>query len=330
MKIIRQALSILLKAGISIAILWYLFRQVDERSLLEIIRNSNKLLLLLGFVIFLAMYLTTLFRWKMLLDAVDIKLPFKRIVISFSGGVFFNLFLPSTIGGDFVRSVDLASHTKRMREVVATVVLDRLSGYVGLVVTALCALILGWNLVADKSVLLCMFILTGILVLILLFLFNKQAYLLVNRILKSPNAGRIRAGLINLHHEIYLFRKMKRMLFANVLLSILGQVMGPLSFFVIGRALGINVSIIYFFVFLPIIGAITLLPISIGGLGLRDATMIYFFAKAGVAKNSAFAMSLLNFSFILACGIIGGLIYVFTVHHRRLQPNKTSTPGSSR
>ena len=78
---------------------------------------------------------------------------------------------------------------------------------------------------------------------------------------------------------------------------------------------------------MPIIGAITLLPISIGGLGLRKNTTMLFFTQAGVSKDMAVAMSLLNFSFIVAYGAIGGLIYVFTLHYRRQQPHQA--PGIS-
>jgi hypothetical protein len=105
-------------------------------------------------------------------------------------------------------------------------------------------------------------------------------------------------------------------------MSLLVQIVSPLISFVIALSLGIKINIIYFFIFLPIIGAITLLPISIGGLGLRDATTIFFFAKAGVSKDLAFAMSLISFFFLLVYGAIGGLIYVLTVHHRRIQHNQ--------
>ncbi len=93
--------------------------------------------------------------------------------------------------------------------------------------------------------------------------------------------------------------------------------------------MGIKINMAYFFVYLPIIGAITLLPISIGGLGLRDATTVFFFAQAGVSKDMAFAMSLINFSFIVFYASIGGLIYVFTVHHRRIPHHKPHHPHTS-
>jgi hypothetical protein len=68
--------------------------------------------------------------------------------------------------------------------------------------------------------------------------------------------------------------------------------------------------------FLPIIGAITLLPISIGGLGVRENLSVLFLAKIGISQNPAAAISLINFFFILIYGAIGGLIYVLAVHHR--------------
>ncbi len=319
MAILKKVFSIILRVSISILLLVFLLRQVDIKALLEIIKNTDKLLLFFAFLIFFMIYVLCLLRWDMLLRAVGIRLPFKRVFISYSGGVFFSLFLPSTIGGDLMRSIDLSAHTHKPKEVIATIILDRLSGYVGLVILAILSLVFGWRLIQDASTLFSIFIITAILIAILLVLFNKSLYNLVQKLLSSPNAGKIRELIISLHEEMHVFRHKRKIIISNLILSIIIQSMPPLSFFVIAQAMGIKIKLIYFFIFLPIIGAITLLPISIGGLGLRDVTTIFFLAKAGISKNSALAMSLLNFSFILICGALGGLIYVLTVRHRRQQ-----------
>lgn len=323
MQILKKIFSIFLRVSISIVLLIFLFRQVDEKSVLETLKHADKSLLLLAFGILIFNHILCLLRWQMLLKAVKIHLPLKRTIISFSGGIFFSLFLPSTIGGDLMRSIDLAAHTKRPKEIIATVFLDRLSGYIGLTILTLVSLILGWKLVGDKSVVLSVAIITSILIGVLLVLFNKFIYARINKLLHSPNAGKIRELIRNLHQEIHLFRHNKKIIVYNLMISVIIQAISPLTFFVISRSLGLKLDMIYFFVFLPIIGAITLLPISIGGLGLRDATTIFFFAKAGVSKDLAFSMSLLGFSFVLISGILGGLIYVFTIRHRRIQHNKT-------
>lgn len=315
-------LSLSLRISISIILLIFLFKQVDKKILLETIKGSNKYLLFLSLFIFFITYPLGLLRWKMLLNAADIRLSFKRVIIAFAGGMFFNLFLPSTIGGDLVRSLDLAAHTRRPREVVATVFLDRLSGYMGLVAMALLAVSFGRSFIQDKSVFIYIAIITAILIGILTVSFNNFLFSKINKLLRPPNAGRIREWLRDLHQEIHIFKRHKKAIVNNLVLSFIIQAINPAVFYVIALSLGIKINIVYFFVFLPIISAVTMLPISIGGLGLRDATTIFFFTRAGVSKDLTFAMSLLAFFFILICASVGGIIYVLTVHHRRIQYHK--------
>jgi hypothetical protein len=324
MKIIKQALSVTLRVGMSIALLVFLFKQVDERIMFATIKKADKNLLAWAFIIYLTTYILCLYRWQMLLKAASLNLPFKRVIISFAAGIFFSLFLPSSIGGDFMRSLDLAVFTKKPRQVIATVLLDRLSGYVGLVILTLLAVFFGWSLIRDPSVVISVSILIALLIAVLLILFNKFVYSKINKFLHSSGAGRIREAITNLHREIHYFRNNKKVMLNNVILSTVIQAIAPLTFYMIALAIGIKIKLVYFFIFLPIIGAITLLPISIGGLGLRDAMTVFFFAKVGVVKDLAFAMSLISFLFILIYGSIGGLIYVLTIHYRRIQPHQPS------
>jgi uncharacterized protein (TIRG00374 family) len=296
---------------------------VDKKNIFEIITHSDKNLLLVAFFTMFLAYMLCILRWDMLLKAANIHLPLSRVIISAAGGFFFSLFLPSTIGGDLVRSIDLAVHTKKTHEVVATVLLDRLSGYVGLVIVALLAVLLGWDFVRDNpTVLLSVVIIAAILVVALLILFNSFLYSKINKLLHSSQAGKIREFIKDLHQEMHIFRHHTGIVISNIMISVLIQIVGPVTFCIIALSLGIKISIFYFFVFIPIIGAITLLPISLGGLGLRDATTIFFFAKAGVGKDLAFAMSLVSFFFIMILGVIGGIIYALTLRHRRLQYHK--------
>ncbi len=321
MLVVKRLVSLLLRLGISVLLLILLFKfnPIDKKALLDNIRNADKVILILALLFFSLIYILCFYRWKMLLEVANINLPLPRLIISFCGGIFFNLFLPSTIGGDLARSIDLAAQTKKPREVIATVFLDRLSGYVGLVIVVLFSLIFGWRLIqGNQAVLFSVAIITAILIAILLGLFNSFLYSRLNRLLTSSTAGKIREALKNLHQEIHFFKNYKKILLNNLILSVLIQTISPLISYLIALSLGIKINLIYFFIFLPIIGAVTLLPISIGGLGLRENTTVLFFAKAGVNHNLSLAMSLLSFFFILVYGAIGGLIYVLRVYHRRV------------
>lgn len=326
MKIFKQILGVVLRLGVSafLILLLFKFQKVDSGRLLENIRFADRIWLSAAFLLNFAVYILCLFRWNMLLKSFDIRLPLKRIIISFSGGVFFSSLLPSTIGGDLMRSLDLSQHTKRTKEVVATVLLDRLSGCVGLVIVALAALILGWRFIYDKSVLFPVAVIVALMLLVLLVLFNDFLFSRINKLLHSPDSGRIRRALKSLHEEIHYFKRHKGVMLKNLFLSVLIQIGPPIAFYITALSLGQKIDLIYFFVFLPIIGAITLLPISIGGLGLRENASVFFFAQAGMPKDLAGAMAFFNSIFVLVLAAIGGMIYVLTLRHRRLQPSQSS------
>ena len=321
---LKGVLSTVLRISISIVLLVLLFKinKIDIHALISDIKSVDKRPLLVGFSIYFFVYLLGFLRWKMLLRTAGINISLKKLISSFSGGIFFSIFLPSTIGGDLVRAVDLAEHTKKAREVIATVFLDRLSGYIGLVLVILPALLLGRNLVLDKVVFTSVSVIVILLAVVLLVLFNNSIYSRITKFLSSPGAGKIKESIKNMHQEIHIFRNHKRMIILNLIISFIIQLLAPVSVYFIGISLGLKIDFIYFVIFLPIIGAITLLPIAIGGLGLREGLFVFYFAKAGVVKQLALAMSLLSFSFVVFYGAIGGLIYVLTIHHRRLQPNK--------
>ena len=326
MGIFKKLLVLFLRIGISaiLLILLFKFNKIDIHGLLIDIKGTDKVLLVIGFLIFFIVYLLGFLRWQMLLKSTGISIPLKRLAISFSGGVFFSIFLPSTIGGDLVRVADLAGHTQKTKEVVATVFLDRLSGYTGLVIVVILALLFGKGMVHDKFVLSSVIVIITVLLSVMLVLFNSYIYSKITKFLSTPGAGRIKEMIRGLHHEIHIFRNHKKMILGNLLISFMIQVIAPISVYFIALSLGIKIDLIYYFIFLPIISAITLLPIAIGGLGLRENLFVVYFAKAGVIKQLAIEMSLLSFAFIIIYGALGGLIYVFTVRHRWVQHNASS------
>ncbi|MDP2830653.1 MAG: lysylphosphatidylglycerol synthase transmembrane domain-containing protein, partial [Candidatus Omnitrophota bacterium] len=294
---VKNTLFLLLRISVSILLLVLLFKinKIDLEVLINDIGRADKRLLAAGFLFFFFGYCLGFLRWRMLLKAAGINIPFKRLITSFSGGIFFSIFLPSTIGGDLVRAADLAEHTQKAKEVIATVFLDRLSGYMGLVLVILPALLLGRGLVLDKVVFTSVSLIIILLVIVLLVLFNNPIYSGITRFLSSPGAGKIKETIKNMHQEIHVFRSHKRMIILNLLTSFIIQLIGPVSVYFIGLSLGIKVNFLYFLIFLPLIGAVTLLPIAIGGLGLREGLFVVYFAKAGVVKQLALTMSLLSF-----------------------------------
>jgi len=323
---LKNLLSFSLRILISVILLLLLFKlnKIDFKVLINDIKNADRLFLLLGFITLPVVHLLSCWRWHTLLKAAEVNISLKKLVSSFCGGIFFSIFLPSTIGGDLVRTADLATNTQKAKKVIATVFLDRLSGYIGLVLVVLPAVLLGNSLIEDRIVYFSVAVIVMILVIALVLLFNTFLYGKISRLLSVFGSGRVIQLIKEMHREIHVFRNHKEMIIVNLALSFIIQLIFPLGVYFTGLSLGVNISICYFFIFIPIISAVTLLPISLGGLGLRESLYVVYFAKAGVIKQLALAMSLLSFSFIVFSGAIGGIIYVLTVHHRRVQHNQSS------
>ena len=319
----KKVFLLAFRVAISIGLLAFLFSKIDLGSILGVILSADIYYAILSVFSFFVIYVISFYRWKMLLDAQSVLLPLKRILSSFSGGLFFSLFLPSTIGGDIARSVDLGVHTRRRSVVIASVLLDRISGFVGLVIVAIFALMFGYRFVQEAMVYRVVLLLAVLLGAVLVVLFNKKIYARLSRTRKE-NA--ILSSLKRLHAEIYFFRSKPQILAFNLFLSIVIQAGSSLTAYFILRCIRVTINIAYPFILTPVITAITVLPISIGGLGLRDASSVFFYTKVGVAKDSAFAHSLLSFSLIVLFGLIGGIIYVSTLHYRRLQSHQAN-PG---
>lgn len=309
-------ISFFIRICVSAGVLYYLLKQVDLNKVIQIASSANRPVLLLVLLLFLVIYLTAMMRWRMLLIGLGLNLTTSLIFKSYCLGTFFNLFFPSAIGGDFLRSIDLGIRTKEPKRVAASVILDRIGGYCGLVVLALLALSMGYNLIADKVVFIALGVIVIILTVILAVLFNNFLFSKTKRLLDL--LGRLGQLLSNLHYEIYNFRSQKTIIIKTIAYSFAIQLTWAFLVYLTAVALGIRLTPLYFFILVPIINVITAIPISIGGLGVREASSVYFFSKIGVPAEIALTVSLLIFLLMFLSGVAGGIVYVLTFSHRRV------------
>ena len=87
----KKVLFLLLRIVISVALLVLLFKlnKIDLDALVNDIKGADRLFLALGLVIFPLVHILGLLRWQMLLKAVKINIPLKKLISSFCGGIFF-------------------------------------------------------------------------------------------------------------------------------------------------------------------------------------------------------------------------------------------------
>jgi len=312
----HKVISFLIRICISAGILFFLLKSVDIDNIIESVLHINKSILSLVLLLILLIYFIGFLRWRMLLTGLGLSVSWFLIFRSFCIGYFFNLFFPSTIGGDLIRGIDLGLRIQNTKRVAASLILDRLSGYSALACVCLLALLLGIRIIADTAVFIALGIILALLAAILALLFNNFLFSRCSKFLRF--FGRAGQALCSLHYEIYNFRHQKRIIIKNLAYSFIVQSIMPLTFYLIAVALGVKIRPIYFFILVPIITAISALPFSVSGLGLREAGSMYFFTKVGMPAETALAVAFLSFAIIFLFGLAGGIIYVFTFSYRRL------------
>lgn len=311
-----------MRTSISACLLVLLFSRIDLLAVWEIIAAANLLLLAAVLALMVLLYFLCLLRWRIVLGAAGIRFPLSRLLVPFLGGTFMNTFLPSTVGGDILRSAHVARDSRQTAGSVASVLMDRLSGFTAVVCVAVAGLLIGGRSVANSQVIVAVALMALALAGILLVVFHPRVHVWLSGLLSAGRPGKVRKTLLEVVVSMHGFRSQLNVLRRAMLLSLFVQAVSPLAPLLVCWAVGGSVNPVYFFVLMPVIGAISLLPVSIGGIGLRDALVVYAFSRAGLSGQTAMAMSLVTTAFTIALACASGIIYVFALYSRRVQSDQ--------
>jgi len=310
----RRGVATLLRLFVSAGIITYLLMTtISMEKVLNSIQGSLLFLQLLAFTLSFVGFTLTSFRWRFLLSAVVKPVSVWLLMRSYLIGMFCNLFLPSTIGGDVYRSMDVSAMTGLPKEQsLAIVVVERFIGALALFTYALVALILGFGHLVDKPG-----VVTSITTLALAFLgvfllLTPWSRGLLRRALNIGLLKKLLPRLESAFSAVKALRERKRILTGAFAISLVFQLNVVVFYILVGRALHLPLPIEAYFLVMPIILIILQIPISLNGIGLREAVFILFLGIWGVSEDQAVAFGLVVFAMIfIQGGILGGLFYSF-------------------
>ncbi len=305
-KIFRALLPFVLSG----VLLWWLSKKIDFAQTAEVVRSADVKYIFFAFVFFIGTNFILIFRWFVFIKALGLPVSFGKAARYSLVGLFGNLFLPSAVGGDLIKLVGLCSGSQDKPKVVASVLVDRLSGFGGIVVVATVSFICGFRLISDFSIALAIGIMAVCSLGIGLVLFNETAYSFCCQIFSS--FPKFKKSLMQMHYDIALLKGRQGAIYQAVGLSAFSQMVLATTFFLVSKALHQDVSLFYFIIFVPLICVLSTIP-SIGGLGVREAGAVYFLAKVGVASGVAVSIGLMNFLFMVLVGLLGGIYFVLTM-----------------
>lgn len=291
---------------ISLGLLVAVLLTIGLEELWATVSSASLPLLLAALALFIGGVVVRAARWRALLVALGIRLPFRRLVYLYFSGAFFNLFLPTGFGGDVVRVLELAQEAQATAA-LGTVVVDRLTGLLVLFAMALAALPFGGGLLSLQMRLLVGLLSTAGLIVGGLVLQGKWLRRLGSW-LPGPLSLTGEGALARAYTAVTAcgWRAVGQALFFSLLFNTLLILVNYLA----ALAVGMDIPLVYFLIFVPVLSVTLMLPISVGGLGVRETTAALLFAQIGVDEAVAVAASLSVYAVSALTSLFGGLLYL--------------------
>lgn len=294
-----------IKLGISLSLIASLFLlgKVDLSKVWQVTRTADFRFVLLAACLIISSTFLNGYRWKVLAGAVGLQSPFLKLTQYCFVGLFFNLFFPSTVGGDFSRCYYLYKDSGNYRGAFISVLADRAVGISVLFLFASAGLLMGpggsqlpWELKLPVFI--------GTFTVFVIVPFMPVA----TRILLGGNNWLARQ-FNNSSAQVYW--RDKNMILFCLLLSIALQIVFVGCHISIGFALGLKqIPLWYYFVFYPSVTVLGFITPSFNGIGIREWAYTYFLTLMGIDRDSALTYAIMMLAMTTFASLFGGLVYL--------------------
>lgn len=299
-----------LKIGAGILLCGLLVYQIDTKEVVEAFRGGSYFEMSLAFTAFTVfmMMLAFRFHYVILQYSPGLSYSFRALLIS----IFFNNFLPSGIGGDLYKAHFLKRYTDNWSRAFTLIIAERLLSVSVLGILFMIYVLFSHQRLAGITDLVSVDFQPKYLVIALAVVFVILAvYFLRKGVRRSID------GLIQIYRDskAALTELTKVQYMTLVLLSVLLHMCMMTVYFFLIRSLGSEIIWYDAIMILAIIVFVSLLPLSIGALGLLEGAVVLTLSFFGVSSAPAFAVAILNRLFIWLYAAIGGLLFIFERRH---------------
>jgi uncharacterized protein (TIRG00374 family) len=341
-----RAVTRVLQVAIGIAALALVISKADGAALAGALRATRISFLPLAVLASVTVTWLMAVRWKLVLEVRCQRLSVWRLFAYYLVGIFFGNCVPGgSVSLDVARLIYAGREIHDRAFVMSTLVFERVVGLFVVLITGLAATLAARAYLPEhRAVYAVEAILAGVLVAAALLMSRR----ITGRLARAANSAGARLNLqrpaVALARFLEAIGEMKsypRMVTGAIALSFVIRGVWSMGCYVIALAMGLPVELPLVFAFIAIYDLIRMLPITIGGLGIREWVLVALFAKVGVGREEALMFAFLAFMPILVNAIAGGLIYIgwasrgsragsgkqsriATPSERQLEPNQES------
>ena len=304
----NNSIKFLLRMVATVFILTLIMRSINAAQVWQVLKKTRLDCLAAALLLQFGSTAVSAYRWQMIMQNLHFGQSFAFYWRSYFKGMFFNQGLPTSIGGDAVRMLDIASRGFRKRDALYGVMVDRIIGLGALMSLTLLAYLLNPDVLpkqVHRPILL--IISAGALGFFSIFFIKYFTWL--NR---YPKLAIISIIAERLHQAL----SSQRLLL--VVASLLIPILALLGFFATGWALGLRVNLMTYFAIVPPALVLTVIPISVAGWGVREGALIGLFSLIGADKTAVLMMSLLYGLTLIIVSLPGLVTYLKGRQHLKV------------
>ena len=306
------------KAVVSVVLIAVLLSRIEIAKLWAIARTANPTWLVLALGVYLLMVLTSAWRWGLLLKAQQIHLRFRALTSSFLVATFWNNFLPSNIGGDVIRVADTAPAAGSKTRAATVVLVDRGLGLLGLMLVAAIGATAGPRLIQSgpgvgAQMLWLGFVGSALVAVPVLLM--PQALPRLLQPLRFLHPAWIDERLARLSGTLERFKDSPKALLACFAGAVAVQAILVGFYLAIARSMQIPIGFAELAVVVPISFIVQMVPVSMNGFGVREATFGFYFTRLGLPLESALLVSLMGAALIMVFSLSGAAAYLIRKQH---------------
>ena len=307
----KRFLILIVKALVSIGLISWVMHSSGIENIKQAFSAINPFLFVLAILCFAFSGVLGSLQWYLLLRHHDLNIKYQEVLGHYFSGLFFNNFLLSYIGGDAVRIFAVGRKTQQVTVAISTTLADRAIGFFMLSGMSVIAFFAVAGIEKSK-----MFpVIGGIFVLVLLcfsFIIFRKPGNIIGRLLKKIFPAKIYDAFRNIYYELRSLRSEPGMAVLYLLISFCVQFLRIIVHYLCALSIGITLGFYYFLILIPLVAIAASLPISIGGIGVREQSAEVLFRAVGLAPGLATTMELLAFASGIVASIPGGLYFIFS------------------
>lgn len=305
---VKSKFTTITKITLTLGILAFVIYKmnISTKDLIHTVTNVNYFVLAMIFPTLITTSISVN-RWKIFLSMIGVKEDFWHLVSINFESTFLGLVIPSSQGFDLLRIYKIEKcHPEHRGRVGSTVIVERLMGLICLLIIA----ILSWLYLGSNDSLVSIIGLIFIIGVVITLILNKKCYKTIQKILnRIPFAKKFFNYIGKLYSGLHFFPYNEKVIWSIFLIFLL-QLSNILVVAFLFEACGVDIPFIYHLCYQPLISVITMLPLTFGGIGIREGGFAFFYLQNDIPSNIIIFVSLLYyFVMTLVPALIGGLIY---------------------